>query len=98
MSVANARFTIGLGGDNALDLVLLITFIGEQSADAGDQADIGVGRHSVGVFPGRQDQDQATANVVDNSKNLAISTTFGNAYCLRLRALRGAERVRILRR
>lgn len=52
LSVANARFTIGLGRDNALDLVLLITFIGEQSADAGDQADIGVGRHSVGVFPG----------------------------------------------
>jgi hypothetical protein len=54
-------------------------------ADAGDTADAGFCDHTICSVARREDQDPGTAKVVDNRMNLAISTTFGDAYCLRLR-------------
>jgi hypothetical protein len=53
-------------------------------ADAGDTADAGLRHHAIGGVARREDQDQRTAQVVDNRMDLAVSTTLGAAYRLRL--------------
>jgi hypothetical protein len=53
--------------------------------DAGDKADAGFCHHTICGVARREDQDQGTAKVVDNRMDLGISTTFGDAYSLRLR-------------
>ena len=92
--MANALFPIGFAGNDRPDVVGfeegaerigVVAFVGKELADAGDTADAGLRHHAIGGVARREDQDQRTAQVVDNRMNLAVSTTFGDAYRLRLR-------------
>ena len=92
--MANALFPIGFAGNDRPDVVGLeegaerigvVAFVGEELADAGDTADAGFCHHAICSVARREDQDPGTAKVVDNRMDLAISTTFGDAYRLRLR-------------
>ena len=92
--MANPLFSIGFAGNDRPDVVGfeegaerigIVTFVGEELTDAGDKTDAAFRHHAICSVTRREEQDQGTAKVVDNRMNLAISTTFGDAYRLRLR-------------
>ena len=56
----------------ALKRIGVVAFVGEELADAGDAADASLCDHAIGGVARREDQEQRTAQVVDNRMNLAV--------------------------
>ena len=91
--VSNALLAVGSSGDDSLDLIFLepgakrvgvISFIRNQSSDAGDQAHACFGHSAVGGIAGREYEYPRPALFVDNRVYLAVSAALGDAYRLRL--------------
>ena len=86
-------FAVGTSWDHGLDaklaqegakLVAVITFIGQQLLDAGQQADTGLGLRAIGSVAGRQDKNPRAAELINHRMNLAVSAAFGQANRLNL--------------
>jgi len=65
--------------------VAVITFIGEQLFDAGNEANASFGLRAVGSVPGRQNKNPRTTKLINDRMNLAVSAAFGQADSLNLR-------------
>ena len=87
-------FAIGATGDNGLDaelsqegaeFIAVITFVGQQLRDAGNETDAGFGLRTIGGVAGRQDKNPRTTKFINNRMNLAVSATFGQANRLKFR-------------
>jgi hypothetical protein len=89
----NALLAIGFAGDDRVDPAFfeeaakrigVISLIGHEFRDAGDQAHAGFSHNAVGRVARRQYEYPWATLIIDNRMDLAVATAFGDAYRLRL--------------
>jgi hypothetical protein len=89
----NALLAIGFAGDDRLDPAFfeeaakpigVISLVGHEFRDAGDQAHASFSHNAVGRVARRQYEYPWATLIIDNRMDLAVATAFGDAYRLRL--------------
>ena len=81
--MADVRLAAGFARNDGLDAFLfkkgadgvgVITLVGEELFDAGDEADAFFRPHAVGGVAGREDESPRPAEFIDDRVNLAVAT------------------------
>jgi hypothetical protein len=91
--LADFLLAVGFAGNDGLDALFfkegsdrigIVSFVGEQFLDAGDQAHAYFGHHAIGGVSGREDEGLGPAEFVNDRVDFAVATAFRNTDRLKI--------------